>query len=74
MSHSYHHAEERIEEALDAYKNGDYTSLRSAAIDFDLEPHRLQKRAKGLPSKSTRSRTNQRLNDAQELAIMQYVE
>ena len=74
MSHSYHHAEKRIEKVLDTYKNDNYTSLRSAVIDFDLEPYHLQKCVKELPSKSIQSQINQCLNDAQKLTIMQYVE
>ena len=63
-----------MEEAIVAYRNEDYTSARSAALAFGLEPQRLQRRLKGLPSKSTRPQTNMVLTDAQELAVLQYIE
>ena len=69
MLSTYHLDEESIVDATVAYHDGVYTSARSAALAFGLDPQRLQWRLKGGASQSTRPPMNMVLTDFQELVI-----
>jgi hypothetical protein len=74
VSASYYYVEERIDEALEAFSNGEYASLAAAARAFNLTPRQVQRRHKGGDSRSTRPSTNRRLTADQEVALCAYIE
>lgn len=74
MSEAYEASEIRVEEAIEAFYNGDFTSIAAAAKAHNIKPRRLQKRLKGQASKSTRNASNKALSNEQEQAICDYIE
>ena len=74
MSGVYDASELRVEEAIEAFHNGQFPSAAAAARAFDIEPRRLQRRLKGQASRSTRQPTFTALNPSQEQAICKYIE
>ncbi len=74
MPGSYSDYEDRIDEAIDALHNREYTNCAAAARAFGVAVRTLQKRWKGGDSKSTRASTNKALTDEQKQAIRDYIE
>ena len=74
MSDTYEASELRVEDAIEAFHNGDFPSAAAAAKAYDLQPRRLQRRLKGAASRSTRQPTCTALSPAQEQAICKYIE
>ncbi|SLM40452.1 HTH CenpB-type DNA-binding domain [Lasallia pustulata] len=74
MSDLYDASELRVEEAIEAFNNGQFPSAAAAAKAHDIEPRRLQRRLKGQASRSTRQPTCMALTVSQEKAICKYIE
>ncbi|SLM35539.1 HTH CenpB-type DNA-binding domain [Lasallia pustulata] len=74
MSDVYDASELRVEEAIEAFNNGQFPSAAAAAKAHDIEPRRLQRRLKGQASRSTRQPTCMALTVSQEKAICKYIE
>ena len=74
MADSNKSIENRIAKILSAIKNGFYTSCRGAALDFNVLIRRLQRRHKGLGSLFDRPAIDKALNEAEEQAVVRYIE
>lgn len=74
MAEAYEASEIRVEQAIQAFYDGDFASIAAAAKAYNLKPRRLQKRLKGQASKITRHASNKALTDEQEQAIRDYIE
>ena len=70
----YYIEEDQYEEAREAYSKNQFESVAQCARYFGLNCRRLARRISGLNSKSTRRPTNQRLNEAQEITILDYIQ
>jgi len=75
MLGTYTEIESRIQRALAAIQaSGEKPNLTQYASDFAVLYDRLRRRYKGKASKSTRPRTNQRLNQDQIAALKTYIQ
>ena len=65
--------EGRLSLALQAYNNGDFRSLRAAAIAYDVPPRKLERRHQGiLPRSETRPKSS-KLTVAEEELLLQRI-
>jgi hypothetical protein len=69
----YREIEIRIQQALAVAEKQENPNYAQLAREFNVPIDRLRGRAKGLQSRSSRPPTNMRLNEAQELAIVEYI-
>jgi hypothetical protein len=66
--------EANIENALQAFKEGKFRSLRAAAREFGVPPTTLDRRAKGATSRRTSNEHNQACSPAEEKAIIDWLQ
>ena len=69
----YYDEERRYNEAKEAYLDGQFENVTKCAKAFNLNRRNLANRINGACSKSTRRAANQRLTEAQELALFNYI-
>ena len=69
----YYDEERRYNEAKEAYLDGQFEDVTKCAKAFNLNRRNLANRINGGCSKSTRRAANQRLTEAQELALFNYI-
>ncbi|OBT71007.1 hypothetical protein VF21_10037 [Pseudogymnoascus sp. 05NY08] len=62
--------EGRMTLALQAYKDGHFTSIRGAANAYDIPESTLQSRVKGCPAQRDLRPTNTKLIDLEELTLV----
>ncbi|KAF3406894.1 hypothetical protein DPV78_001412 [Talaromyces pinophilus] len=70
----YKKEEELIAKAIDAYRHGEVQNISRLAREFGVSRHKLSRRLKGTPSRSTRPPTNRLLSDDQEKAIIHWIQ
>jgi hypothetical protein len=73
MPTHYEIEEPRIQRALDSIPEGKLPNYAELPRTFDCNYDKLRRRHKGMPSKMTRKITYYRLNGAQELALLQWI-
>ena len=74
MTDTYADQESRMQEAIDAYHDGQFRSAAAAARHFNLKPRRVQYRLQGMSSRSTRQPTHTRLSTVQEASLCDYID
>ena len=74
MSDTYEASKLCVEDAIEAFHNGDFPSAAAAAKAYDLQPRCLQRRLKGVASRSTRQLTSTAVGPAQEQTVYEYIE
>jgi hypothetical protein len=67
------HKEGRMTLALQAYKDGHFTSIRGAANAYDIPESTLRSRVKGCPARRDLRPTNTKLTDLEELTLVQWI-
>ena len=70
----YKKEEALIAKAVNAYQYGKVQNISRLAREFGVSRHRLSRRLKGIPSRSTRPPTNRLLSDDQEKAIIRWIQ
>jgi hypothetical protein len=65
--------EGRIALAINAYKSGYFSSLRSAATTYDVPESTLRTRLKGRRARQETRSTNHKLSNTEELALVQWI-
>lgn len=65
--------EGRMTLALQAYKDGHFTSIRGAANAYDIPESTLRSRVKGCPARRDLRPTNTKLSDLEELTLVQWI-
>ncbi|KAF1940680.1 hypothetical protein EJ02DRAFT_349586, partial [Clathrospora elynae] len=73
MPREYYQIEEDIQAAMAAYLREEYSSVAEAARQFNVPRKRLAARLNGRATRGERAPTNQRMTDAQILALELYV-
>ena len=74
MPDSYHTIEARIQEAIQSLHEGKSRSIRAAARQFIVPENRLRHRYNGRLSKSAIGGRNKKLSDAQDSALINYID
>ena len=69
MTSTYQLTQDRISDAINALRDGNYSNPTAAARAFGVGPKTVQRRLHGGASKSSRLPTNRALNSEQEQAI-----
>jgi hypothetical protein len=62
--------EGRMALAINSYKSGDFTSIREAAVTYDIPRSTLQARLHGRVSQQEIRSTNLKLTDMEELTLI----
>ena len=73
MKDSYSAIESRMQQACQAAKQRKNTKIVALAREFDVAPSRLRARLQGRPARSDRTITTKRLDDAQEAALVRWI-
>lgn len=73
MKDSYSAIESRIQQACEAAKQRKNAKIAALAREFDVPPSRLRARLQGRPARSDRTITTKRLDDAQEAALVRWI-
>ena len=61
--------EDKVLEAVDAYKSGNFSTIQAAADEFDAPVQRVSRRLRGIPSEISKGGHNKRLTETQESAL-----
>jgi len=65
--------EGRILLAIQAFKQGQFKSIRAAATSYDISPDTFRRRVRGVPSRRDSMPNSLKLTPVEELAIVQYI-
>jgi hypothetical protein len=65
--------EGRIALAINAYRSGYFTSIRSAAVSYDIPRSTLQARLQGRAPRHEKRSANLKLTDTEELVLVQWI-
>ncbi|KJZ68588.1 hypothetical protein HIM_12021 [Hirsutella minnesotensis 3608] len=65
--------EERVLHAVHAYQQGQLTSIRKAAIAYDIPPSTISDRLRGVPPRRDAQMNNQKLTVTEETALVQWI-
>ncbi|KJZ68401.1 hypothetical protein HIM_12207 [Hirsutella minnesotensis 3608] len=65
--------DERVLHAVHAYQQGQFTSIRKAAIAYDIPPSTISDRLRGVPPRRDAQMNNQKLTVTEETALVQWI-
>jgi hypothetical protein len=65
--------EGRIELAIQAFKNGQFKSIRAAAIAYDVPEKTARRRARGIAAKRASRAPNRKLSPTEEISLQEWV-
>ena len=65
--------ERRVTEAVQAYRSGQFSSIRAAALEFDVIPNTVLNQLKGMPALTAKKPTNKGLNLIQEDTLLYWI-
>jgi hypothetical protein len=74
MALSYREEEERVQEALEWYLDGENRSFEGAAAQFNIPIGRIRRRYHGTQSRSSVGGRNKALSDEQERALLHWID
>ena len=65
--------EQRVAKAVEAYRSGQFSSIRAAALEFDVVRRTVSNRLKGMPPLTAKKPTNKGLNPIQEDTLLWWI-